>query len=61
MTVIVKLSGGPVQPVRLYVNVGVTVTVAVTGDVPLFIAVKAAIFPLPLPASPMPGVLFVQE
>ena len=39
---------------------GVTVTVATTGTVPLFTAVKLAILPVPLAASPMLGVLFVQ-
>ena len=34
--------------------------VAVTGAVVAFVAVKLAILPVPLAASPMPGVLFVQ-
>ena len=42
-------------------NVGVTVIVAVTGDVPLFTALKEAIFPSPLAARPIAGVLFVHE
>ena len=41
-------------------NLGVTVMVATTADVPVFVAVKAAIFPEPLAASPIDGVLFVQ-
>jgi hypothetical protein len=39
---------------------GVTVIVATTGAVPLFVAVKEEIFPAPLEAKPMLGVLFVQ-
>ena len=39
---------------------GVTVTVATTGAVPVLMAVKLAILPLPLAARPMDGVLFVQ-
>jgi len=35
--------------------------VAVTGDVPAFIAVNAAISPEPFAASPTAGVLFVHE
>ncbi len=45
-------------PVQLFAN-GVTVTVAVTADVPELLAVKAAIFPEPLAANPMLVVLFV--
>ena len=41
-------------------TVGVTVMVAVTGVVPVLIAVKAAILPVPLAASPIAGLLFVQ-
>jgi hypothetical protein len=36
---------------------GVTVIVAITVAVPLFVAVKDGIFPVPLPANPMDGVL----
>jgi hypothetical protein len=54
-TVIVRLPDGPAQPFA----VGVTVIVAVTGVLPLFVAEKEAIFPVPLPASPIEGVLFV--
>ena len=34
--------------------------VAVTGAVVVFVAVKEAILPVPLPAKPMEGVLFIQ-
>jgi len=39
---------------------GVAVIVAVTGLVPAFTAVNEAILPLPLAASPTPGVSLVQ-
>ena len=57
----VKFSVGPVQPTPLFVNVGVTVTVAVIGDVPLLTAAKAGIFPVPFAASPMAGFVLVHE
>jgi hypothetical protein len=40
--------------------VGVTVIVAVTGAVPVLVAVNAAILPVPLAARPMLVLLFVQ-
>ena len=55
-TVIVKETDAPVQPFA----VGVTVIVATTAVVPLFVAVNEAIFPVPLPANPIEGLLFVQ-
>jgi hypothetical protein len=55
-TVIVKDTGAPVQPD----NVGVTVTVDVTGAVVELVAVKAPILPEPEAASPMEGSEFVQ-
>ena len=39
---------------------GITVIVAVTGDVPLLTPVNDDIFPLPLEAKPIDDVLFVQ-
>ena len=60
LTIIVKLSVGPEQLVPPFVNVGVMVIEAVTGEVPVFIAVKAAILPVPFAASPIAGVLLVQ-
>ena len=47
------------EPEQLLAD-GVTVTVAVTADVPELLAVKAAIFPEPLAANPTLVVLFVQ-
>jgi hypothetical protein len=42
------------------VNVGVTLMVATTGEVPLLTAVNEAILPVPEAASPTPVVLLVQ-
>jgi hypothetical protein len=55
-TVIMNVIGAPVQPFA----VGVTVIVATTGVVPALIAVNEGISPVPLAASPIDGVLFVQ-
>jgi len=55
-TVMVKVSGVPGQPFA----VGVTVTVDVTGALPVLVAVKVAILPLPEPAKPMDASLLVQ-
>ena len=56
---IVKLVDGPLQFTDPFAKVGVTVMVAVTGDVPRLIALNDAMFPLPLAARPMLGVLLV--
>ena len=55
-TVIVKITGVPAHPLAE----GVTVTVAVTGTLVVFVAVNAAILPAPLAAKPIEVVLFVQ-
>lgn len=60
LTVMVKLTGIPVQLTLPLVKVGVTVMVAVTGIVPLLIAVKAGTMPVPEAASPIPVLLFAQ-
>ena len=52
----VNVIGLPGQPFAE----GVTVMVAITGFAVALVAVKDAIFPAPLAASPMDGVLFVQ-
>lgn len=52
----VNVPGVPGHPLA----VGVTVIVAVTGAVPVFTALKAAMFPLPVAPSPMDGSLLVQ-
>ena len=53
---IVNVFGMPTQPFA----VGVTVIVAVTGALPVLVAVKEAMFPLPAAAKPMEVVLLVQ-
>ena len=44
----------------IVVNDAVTVMVAVIGEFVLFVAVNAAMSPVPLPASPIVGWLLVQ-
>ena len=61
MTVIVKVVGVPSQIADPLVKRGVTVIVAVTGDVPVFTAVNAVILPVPLAINPIEGVLFVHK
>ena len=56
VTVIVKDTGTPGQPLA----VGVTVIVAVTGVDPVFVAIKDEMFPEPFAARPMEVLLFVQ-
>ena len=52
----VNVSTEPGQPLA----VGVTVTVAVTGEVPGLVAVKVPMLPLPEAAKPIEVVVFVQ-
>ena len=59
-TVIVKVWDGPEQFTLLLLNVGVTIMVAVTGDDPIFVAVKAGIFPFPEAAKPIEAAELVQ-
>jgi hypothetical protein len=59
-TVIVKVCCGPVQITVPFSKLGVTVIVAVTGEVPEFTALKE-IFPLPVAPKPIEGVSLVQE
>ena len=57
-TVKVKLCEVPAQPADPFVNVGVTIIVAVTGEVPLLVAMKEGIpveVPALLAARPIPG------
>lgn len=56
-TVIVNVLGVPGQPVG---SDGVTVIVDVTGVLPVLVAGKAFIFPVPLAAKPIEVLLFVQ-
>jgi hypothetical protein len=60
LTVIVQVVEVPSQIAEPFVKRGVTVIVAVTGAVPVLIAVNEAISPVPLADNPMEGVLFVQ-
>lgn len=55
-TLMVKTSGVPEHPFAT----GVTVIVAVTGAVPVFVAVNDEIFPVPLAPSPIDVALLVQ-
>ena len=52
---IVKDLVDPLQLTEPLVKIGVTTMVAITGAVPLLMAVKAAILPVPPDASPIPG------
>ena len=61
LTVIVNDFEGPTQETPPFVNVGVTVIVATTGALPVLTTLKLSIFPVPNGASPIEGVLFVQE
>ena len=56
LTVIVNVSGVPTQ----LLTVGVTVIVATTGVVPVFVAVKDGKFPIPEAANPIVRSLVVQ-
>jgi hypothetical protein len=56
LTVIVKVWAVPEHPFAI----GVTVSVATTAVVVALVAVNEPILPVPLAASPIDGVLFVQ-
>ena len=58
LTVILKVIGTPIQ---LLLYLGVTVILAVTGELLLLVAVKAGMLEVvPAAAIPMPGWSFVQ-
>ena len=57
----VKLPAAPGQGVPPLVNVGVTVMVAVAGEVVVLSATNGPILPLPADASPMLVVVFVHK
>ena len=57
----VKFCVGPLQLTCPPVNIGVMVTVEVTGTLPLLTAEKLLIFPLPDAASPTDGKELIQE
>ena len=56
LTVMVNDVGAPIHPFA----VGVTVTVAVIGEVVAFVAVNGGILPEPLAARPIAVLLFAQ-
>jgi hypothetical protein len=60
LTVMVNVLEVPKQLTLLLVKVGVTVIVAVTGPFVGLVAMKEAILPEPVAASPIEGVLFTQ-
>ena len=59
-TVMVNVLDVPTQLTPALVNVGVTVMVAVTGALVALVAIKDAIFPAPVAAKPIDGVLLTQ-
>ena len=60
-TVMVKLTVDPSHVTPPLVADGVTVMTASIAEVLVFVAVKVAISPVPLAASPMEGCVFVHE
>ena len=60
LTVIVNVLGVPVQVTPALVKVGVTVMVATAAVEPVLVAINDGIFPVPLAASPIDVLLFVQ-
>ena len=60
LTMIVNAVESPAHVTPPLVMLENTFIVAVTGAIPLFVAVNAGILPVPLAANPMDGVLFVQ-
>ncbi len=60
LTVMVKTTGTPVQVIPPLVTEGITVMVATTGALPVLVAVKVPILPVPLAANPMDVCEFVQ-
>ena len=58
-TVIVNVFEGPEQLTLPFVNVGVIIIVAITAEVPVLLAVKEVIFPVPEPNNPILDVSLV--
>ena len=56
----IKVCDAPVHVMPPLLYTGVTVMIAVTGDKPVFTAVKLCILPVPLAARPMDGSLLTQ-
>ena len=60
LIITVKILVSPVQIVPPLVNTGVTVIVAVSGRIPVFMLLKEGIFPVPLVPIPIEEFVFVQ-
>ena len=60
LTIIVNVFAAPVQPTLPLVKVGVTVMVATMGAVPVLVALKEGIVPVPLAPKPILGAELVQ-
>ena len=60
LTVIVNVSGIPIQEIPPLINIGVTFTLAIKGEEPLFCALNAAILFIPAEFNPMAATVFVQ-
>ena len=59
-TFIINVIGMPLQPANPANDTGVAVIVAITGLLPVFIAINEGILPVPPAASPISGVLLTQ-
>ena len=59
-TVIVKVSALPAQIWVPFTYCAVTVIVAVSGVLPVFVAVNIPMLPVPLAAKPIDGLLLLQ-
>lgn len=59
-TAMVNVDAVPLQTTPPLVKLGVTVIVAVTGEVPVLTAVNEAMLPVPLADKPMAGLLLLQ-
>jgi hypothetical protein len=60
LTVMVNVLDVPTQLTPPFINVGVTVMVAITGAVVTLVAMNVGILPAPAAANPIDGALFVQ-
>ena len=60
LTVMVNVLDVPTQLTPAFVNVGVTVMVAVTGALVVLVAIKDAMLPAPVAANPIDAVLLTQ-
>jgi hypothetical protein len=60
LTVMLNVLEVPTQLTPPFINVGVTVIVAITGAVVILVAMNVGILPAPAAAKPIDGALFVQ-